>query len=165
MTTRPQNAARLTEGSLSAAAAWLSSQQGESAKPTLQASHDASLKALTDPAASRRILALEVVCRLSGEHAAKLLMGMLNDPDATVRCAAVHAAQRSGARRLASCLIVALDDSDPSVRAASRCALERMTGRLIAHADVHDRERRNRLVAELKTWWKRERLAELLAET
>jgi len=161
-TKRHANAARLTEGSLNAAAAWLSSQADESATSPPLASHDASLKALSDPAPGRRILALEVLCRLSGEHAAELLMGMLGDPDASVRCAAVHAAQGIGARRVASCLIVALEDPDPSVRGACRYALESITGRRIAQADVHDPERRNHLIAELRTWWKRERLAELL---
>jgi HEAT repeat protein len=161
---RRENAAQLTEGSLNAAAAWLSAQENESA-PTPPANQDASLAALSDPAPARRILALQVLCRLSGEHAAELLMGMLGDPDASVRCAAVHAAHGIGARRLASCLIVALQDPDPSVRGACRHALEGITARRISQADVHDPERRNDLIAELRTWWKRERLAELLAET
>jgi HEAT repeat protein len=159
---RRADAAQLTEGSLNAAAAWLSAQQNESTPTPPQ---DASLAALSDPAPARRILALQVLCRLSGEHAAELLMGMLGDPDASVRCAAVHAAHGIGARRLASCLIVALEDPDPSVRGACGHALQGITGRRISQADVRDPERRHDLIAELRTWWKRERLAELLAES
>jgi len=122
------------------------------------------LKALSDPAPARRVLALEVVCRFSGEHALDLVIGMLSDPDPCVRRAAASATERLGSVRSVSCLIVGLDDPDPSVRRACQRALEVVTKRSVDLAALHDPKRRSQLVAELVAWWKRERLAELLAD-
>lgn len=160
-----RDTARLKDGSLAAAHRPSAAQKSEvvvragarpSARPTF--------KALSDPSPARRILALEMVSRFSGDHALSLLTGMLGDPDASVRRAAASAAARLGSLRLASCLIVALEDPDPSVRDACRRALAVIARRAIDPHDLNDPERRRRVVEELKTWWKRERLAELLAD-
>ena len=160
-----RHAARLKEGSLESARDRLLRQVDEALDSAVpDASEEGWLKALSDPSPARRILALEMVCRFSGEHAVHVLGGMLGDPDPSVRCTAAAAVARIGNFRLVSGLIMGIDDPDPLVRRACERALHAVAKRSIDFTELEDPQRRSRAIAELLTWWKRERLAELLAE-
>jgi HEAT repeat protein len=123
------------------------------------------LSALAKPDATSRILAMDVVCRFSGERAAHVLRTMLVDPDPAVRGAAACAAERIRSHRIVSCLIVALEDPDTNVRRAAERALETATQKRIGIVGLADPTLKRQKIAELKAWWKRERLAELASAT
>ena len=121
-------------------------------------------RTLADPDPGVRILALEVICEFSEDRAARLLTGVLHDPEPSVRAAAAAAAGRLGASTVVFSLILALEDLDIEVREVSARALTQITGKKVELADAGDPVAIARQVADLKRWWKDERLSELVDE-
>jgi len=122
---------------------------------------NALAKALNHPDPNVRTKALEVISELSEERASGLISGMLHDPSAQTRRAAVHAARRLGAQGAVFSLILALDDPDLGVRMLAKESIEELTDQPVDITfEESDAERQLR-IAELKEWWKGQRLDQL----
>jgi HEAT repeats len=115
-----------------------------------------------DPAVRAR--ALSVIVELSEQRATRLLKAMMFDPDASVRRAAAVAAPRVEGLGVVASLIVALRDPDGDVRRAAAAAITRMTDQNIelAPSDASISDERH---AELRAWWKEQRIAELTRDS
>lgn len=122
---------------------------------------NALAKALSHSDPNVRTKALEVIAELSEERAGGLIAGMLHDPSPQTRRAAATAAARIGARGAVFSLILALDDPDLGVRMVAKESIEELTNQPIAITFQEGDAERLQKIAELKEWWKGERLDEL----
>lgn len=121
----------------------------------------ALMRALSDPDASVRLGALEIIAGFSAEHATPLVTGAIHDLDPEVRCAAVRAAARLGVPAVIPALIVATEDPEPVVREMSADAIGALVAQLFDPPDAPALPAQD--AATLKDWWRRMRLRELLA--
>lgn len=136
-------------------------QQFEAARLAADGGLSALAKTLSDPDPEVRMRALDVICEFSPDRATGLLTGVLHDPDPGVRCAGIWAAPMVTGMAIVYPLILALEDPDARVRTAAREVLTEITGRPISLSDTDAQETRRAKLAELKAWWKAQRVQEL----
>lgn len=143
---RPRTGAAMSDAAQEASALGLRGLSGELSSP--------------DPYA--RQAALETVGELAEERASRILLAALHDPDAGVRSAAAAAAARARASSMVFSLILALDDPAAEVRLTAAMAIEEIADTRVDLSEDADAATRQRVIAELKRWWKQQRLAQLV---
>jgi hypothetical protein len=117
--------------------------------------------ALSDPDPVARVRALRALGHLSKQRAEHLVAPMLHDPHPAVRRAAAETAAELGATSSVFSLILGLEDGDEGVRDACQRAFHEITGKTPWRGPLAAGERHQR-AAELRAWWKAERVERLL---
>lgn len=137
----------------------------EDAAATLRRDYPAIARALEDPHPLVRLQLLDNLEELEDLQAHVVLLELLNAPETQVRQSAAAAAGRIGLASMVFALILALEDPEPAVQTQAGQSLERLTGQPVQLNEAATAEERQRLVEELKEWWKEHRLAQLRAVT
>ncbi len=135
----------------------------ESARVAADEGQAALAAALSDPEPAVRARALSAIVQFSERRATRLVRATLHDPDATVRRAAALAAARLDGIAIVAALLVALEDPDSGVRAAAARSIGLITGRTITLRKP-DLAVSSDELDQLKSWWKEQRVAELLRD-
>jgi len=107
----------------------------------------------------------KVRTKQSAEQRHLWILEHLHDPESKVRCDAIFSAAEEKSIDTVYSLILLLTDPDREVSDAARYAIEEITGRAVDFDPDEDPAMCRVKVERLKSWWKEERVASILART